>query len=195
MKLYDSKIVKALEVKFVGSRKKSADKVGVTSLANFEDRAKSGYQSVTDLINNRKAIKAAIVQSNATTKVDIGGKTYTVAEAIEHKSSIEYERMLLNTLKRQWADVTDNITRENVRVDNQVDKMLEAFVGIDSDKKVSEADLAAISEPYRAKNEWVIVDPLDLYKKIQSLEAEIDAFEAEVDVKLTISNSITYIEV
>ena len=73
--------------------------------------------------------------------------------------------------------------------------MLETFLGKDSEKKVSEADLNAISEPYRVKNEWELVDPLNLFAKIQAMEADIDAFEADVDVRLSISNSVTYIEV
>jgi len=127
--------------------------------------------------------------------IEIAGKKYTVAEAIERKNSIMYDKMLLQTMKAQWATATNNVEKENKRVDTQVDKMLETFLGKDSEKKVSEADLNAISEPYRAKNEWELVDPLNLYANIQAMEAEIDAFEADVDVRLSISNSVTYIEV
>ena len=196
LKLYDSKIQKALRgVKFVGAKKKSSDKVGAFKEDNFVANAKSGYQSLIDLRANRDKIKEAIVQSNATTKVEIAGKTYTVAQAIERKSSIEYDKLMLMQMKEQWADATNTVDKENKKVDLQVDKMLETFLGKDSEKKVSETDLSTISDPYRAKNEWELVDPLGLYQKIQDLEAQIDAFEAEVDVRLSVSNSVTYIEV
>lgn len=196
LKLYDQKINKALSSAFfVDSKKKSSDKVGNFKLENFEANAKASYQSVSDLIENRAKLKSAIVQSNATTMVEIAGKKYTVAEAIERKNSIMYDKMLLQTMKSQWATATNNVEKENKRVDTQVDKMLETFLGKDSEKKVSEADLNAISEPYRAKNEWELVDPLNLYAKIQAMDADIDAFEADVDVRLSISNSVTYIEV
>lgn len=196
LKLYDQKINKALSsASFVGSKKKSSDKVDNFKLENFEANAKASYQSVSDLIENRARLKSAIVQSNAMTIVEIAGKKYTVAEAIERKNSIEYDKMLLRTMKSQWGEANIKVEKENNRVDTQVDKMLETFLGKDSEKKVSEADLNAISEPYRAKNEWELVDPLNLFAKIQAMEADIDAFEADVDVRLSISNSVTYIEV
>ena len=196
LKLYDQKINKALSnVDFIGCKKKSADKVGSFKTENFVANAKAEYQSVSDLIENRHKLKKAIVDSNANTIVEIGGKKYTVAAAIEYKTSIMYDKMKLQTMKSQWNAATNIIQKENNRVDAQVDKMLETFLGKDSEKKVSEADLSAISDPYRAKNEWELVDPLNLYAEIQALEAKIDAFEADVDVRLSISNSVTYIEV
>ena len=196
LKLYDQKINKVLcSADFIGCKKKSSDRVNSFKLENFEANAKASYQSVSDLIENRARLKSAIVQSNATTMVEISGKKYTVAEAIERKNSIAYDKMLLQAMKSQWAAATNNVEKENKRVDTQVDKMLETFLGKDSEKKVSEADLNAISEPYRAKNEWELVDPLNLFAKIQAMEADIDAFEADVDVRLSISNSVTYIEV
>lgn len=196
LKLYDQKINKVLcSADFIGCKKKSSDRVNSFKLENFEANAKASYQSVSDLIENRARLKSAIVQSNAATMVEIAGKKYTVAEAIERKNSIAYDKMLLQAMKSQWAAATNNVEKENKRVDTQVDKMLETFLGKDSEKKVSEADLNAISEPYRAKNEWELVDPLNLFAKIQAMEADIDAFEADVDVRLSISNSVTYIEV
>ena len=110
-------------------------------------------------------------------------------------NSYVYKQLLLRAMKEQWASATAQMTRENNKVDTQVDKMLETFLGKDSDKKVSESDLSAISDPYRAKNEWELIDPLDLYNEIQELEKEIDEFLADVDTRLSISNSVTYIEV
>lgn len=196
LKLYDAKIMKAIDsVQFIGAAKKSSDKIGTFKKENFIDYAKSGYQSVVDLIENRSKLKAAIVQSNAETNVEIGGVIYTVAQAIERKSSIVYEKTLLESMKAQYAKSSATVEKENKRVDAQIDQLLEGFLSKDSDKKVSESDLAAISEPYREKNEFHLVDPLNLYEKIQKLEDEISRFEAEVDVKLSISNSITYIEI
>lgn len=197
LKLYDAKINKALSsTTFVGSKKKSESKVdNVVNLDTFITAAKSGYQSVSDLIKNRAAIKSAVVQSNAVTNVEIAGKAYTVAEAIERKNSIEYDKDLLNEMKTQWANETLKVNRENQKVSAQVDKMLEASLGRDSDKKVSESDLATIHDAYHERNDWELVDPLGLYEKIQQLETEIDAFEADVDIRLSISNSVTYIEV
>lgn len=196
LKLYDAKISKAIRnAKYVDATKKSSSKVGVFSRENFEKNAKAGYQSATDLIANRGKLKSAIVQSNATTTVEIAGKQMTVAEAIERKSFIVYEESLLNELKRQYNLAADTVLKENKKVDAQIDKLLETFTGRDTDKKPNKEDQAAIVEPYREKNEFELVDPINIYEEIFRLESEIDAFKKEVDVRLVLSNSITFIEI
>ena len=196
LKTLDSRIMKAVsEYQFIGAKKKSYDKVGHFDKENFVTNAKAGYQSVKDLIANRDAIKGKIVHSNAVTNVEVGGKTYTVAQAIERKSSIEYEKTLLIAMKQQYKKVTDQVSKENNKVDNQINNMLLTYLGKDSDKKLNENDLELITTPYREKNEWELVDPLNLYDEIQELEKSIVSFEADVDTCLSISNSVTFIEV
>lgn len=95
LKLYDSKIEKAINnLKLIGAKKKSVDKVGVVNVEKFVADAKAAHQSIMDLIRNRNALKAAIVKSNAITYLEIGDQKMTVAEAIERKNSIQYEKEL-----------------------------------------------------------------------------------------------------
>lgn len=196
LKLYDAKIDKAINNSvFVGAKKKSSDKVGVMNESNFIAKAAADYQSIMDLKKNKRNLKSAVVQSNANTTVEIGGSVYTVAAAIEYKKDIENDKYLLQVMKEQWNKAVNTVARENLKVEAQVDKMLETFLGKDSDKKVNETDLSAISDPYREKNEYELVDPIDLYSKIEKLENLIDTFLAEVDVRLSVSNSVTYIEI
>ena len=119
----------------------------------------------------------------------------TVAEAIERKNSIEYDEMLLNEMKRQYANTTATVDKENKKVDAKVDDLLTTLVGKDSDKKLSKEDQEAVEKPYREKNEFEFVDPLGLYEKIQALEADIDGFKSNVDTVLVLSNATTFIEV
>ena len=195
LKLYDSKIAKAMQCAFVGATKKSLKTVGTTNREDFIDSAKASYQSVKDLIENRARLKAAIAQSNAETKVEIGGVTYTVAQAIEKKTSIAYEQELLDQLSLQYSEAKHKVINENLKVDNTINQMLSSFLGNVGDKKISEAEMEVISKPYREKNEYELVDPLGVEKVINDLREKIDAFLAEVDVRLSVINSITYIEV
>jgi len=196
LKLYDSKTTKAItNATFCGAAKKSSDKVGVVKKEDFDERAKASYQSVTDLISNRNSLKSAIVKSNAVTEVEIDGKVMSVAEAIERKNSIGYDEMLLNEIKRQYANATATVDKENKKVDNKVDDLLTTLIGKDSDKKLSKEDQEAVEKPYREKNEFEFVDPLGLYNKIQTLEADIDGFKSNVDTVLVLSNATTFIEV
>jgi len=196
LKLYDAKISKAINShKYVGAAKKSSNMLGVQTKEVFNSKAEAGYQSVTDLIKNRNKLKSLIVQSNAITEVTINDKVMTVAEAIERKNSIQYEIDLLNTLKLQYATATSTVNAENKKVDTQIDKLLETFVGKDTDKKATKEDQAAITEPYREKNEFELVDPLNIYDEIQKLEAEIDGFNSSVNTALVLSNATTFIEI
>lgn len=196
LKLYDIKINKATNShKYVGATKKSSNLIGVQNKDIFSDNAKAGYQSVKDLIANRNKLKSLIVKSNATTEVTINDKVMTVAEAIERKNSIQYEINLLNTLKLQYSSASNTVLTENKKVEMQIDKMLEAFTGKDSDKKISKEDQTAISEPYRTANEFELVDPLNIYDEIQKLEEDIDGFDSNVNTVLVLSNATTFIEV
>lgn len=192
LKLYDSKISKAISNStFVGSAVKSSDMINGITKDEFQKRATSSFESVTDLIKNRNALKAAIVKSNAETEVTIDGK----AEAIERKSSIGYEQDLLTTMKGQLSYTLSDVEKHNIAVDKKVDELLLSLVGRDSSKKLSDEDQAAVEKPYRNSHEYVIVDPLKLQRKINALEKDIQGFESNVDTALTISNATTYIEV
>lgn len=196
LKLYDSKINKAIaNAKLASAAKKSSDKVGVVKKDEFEERAKASYQSVTDLIANRNALKSAIVKSNAVTEVTINGKIMTVAEAIERKNSIDYDVTLLNEMKKQYVTATDTVNKENKKVDNKVDELLSTLIGKDSDKKISKEDQEAIEKPYREKNEYEFIDPIGIYDKMLELEVDIDGFNSEVDTRLVLSNATTFIEI
>lgn len=196
LKLYDAKINKAISnATFVGAAKKLANKVGIVSKDTFTDRAKASYQSVSDLIANRNALKSAIVKSNAITEVQVDGKTMTVAEAIERKNSIDYDKQLLEVMQRQYVNASDAVLRENVKVDRKIDELLTALIGKDTDKKISKEDQEAVETPYRNKNEYELVDPLNIYDKIQKLESDIDGFESSVDIALSVINATTFIEV
>lgn len=195
LKLYDAKIMKAIAAAdFVGTAKKSSEKIGYISKDTFITLAKSSYQSVTDLIRNRSLLKSAIVQSNANTEIEVAGKKMTVAEAIERKTSIEYDKLLLDKMKSQYVTAIDKHNKENKRVDSKVDELIMTLVGKDSDKKISKEDQEAIEKPYRDKNEFEMIDPLNINEKISALDNEIDEFMANIDTRLAISNSITTIE-
>ena len=185
----------SLTLFFCGAFKKSSDKVGVFKKDDFDERAKASHQSATDLIANRNSLKSAIVKSNATTDVDVNGKIMTRAEAIERKNSIEYEELLLAEMKRQYANATTTVDKENKKVDIKVDELLTTLIGKDSDKKLNKEDQEAIEKPYREKNEFVFIDPLKLYDKIQKLESDIDGFKSNVDTTLVLSNATSFIEV
>lgn len=191
LKLLDDRIKKAVSKDYIWSGKKTE----ITEAAKEEHGriAKANYASAKDLIENRNAIKAAIVKSNATTVLTIGGKDMTVAEAIERKSSIEYDKMLRDEFIRQYKNAERTANTANERVQERIDAMLERVAA--SGNPDIETAQKVMSEAYLANNGWDIVDPLDLMEKVNALDIEIAEFEKNVDIALSMSNAVTFIEV
>lgn len=150
-------------------------------------------QSVQDLIAQRKAIKAAIVRSNAVTSVTVAGVVQTVAEAIERKSSIVLEQQLLHKLRQEQAQQAAHVERTNVAVAARLDDLIKTAVG--KDRKVEAADLAAITGPFEAQNKAEVLDPSNVQKVIDTLAEDIDNFLLEVDFALSEVNAVTKIAV
>lgn len=194
LKLLDKKINRAISgglyAGYVVGKKVMT---GYNSIQEIEDKAKADYQSVTDLIKRRNKIKSAIVLSNALTKVNIGDKEFTVAEAIERKNSIEYEKQLLNKLKRTYSEIVSYVDNVNEEVKERLDKHLETLYG--KEGKVKAGENSELIKPFLEENEAKFIDPLDIKKKIEQLENEIDEFLSEVDYVLSTSNTLTTIEI
>lgn len=191
LKLLDSRINKAIDKEFTWSAKN----VDMTeeAKARHKETAEANYASVTDLIKNRNAIKSAIVKSNAVTMVNVNGVEMTVAEAIERKTSIDYEKHFLNELKKQYTGAKLNAERMNERVQERIDNMLSQIA---SSGKSDIADAQRVmSETYMANNGWGVFDPLDLAEKIKVMDEQIDGFEKDVDIALSVSNAVTRIEI
>jgi hypothetical protein len=163
------------------------------SADDFSVKAKAAVQSLKDLIEQRNKIKAAIVSSNATTDVVIAGKTYKVAEAIERKSSVQFEKALLSTMIQQFNLAQRKVEQTNRQAQERLDKLLEQTFG--KDAKVDPDNIKTMSDGFMSKNEAKFVDPLNIMEHIENLNNDIEEFLSNVDVALSVSNSTTFIEI
>ena len=197
LKLLDSRIMRKIkDASFISAAKLSAVNVdGKVSKEEFKANAKADYMAITELIKRRDKIKAAIVKSNAIIMVEIAGKKMTVAEAIDKKNAIEYEKRLLKKLSEQYAMAIEMVNYENAKVDDSVERLLITAYGKEGKEKITKASHDAIADPYREANEYGLVDALEAEKIIKHMTDEIEAFESEVDTCLQISNSTTVIEI
>ncbi len=95
LKLLDKRIRKEIEAAyFVAGVQKKKKIIGMYTKEEFSSRSQGEVDSIQSMTERRKIIKSAIVNSNARTMVTIVGNTMAVAEAIERKTSIEYEETL-----------------------------------------------------------------------------------------------------
>ena len=196
LKTLDSRIMRAINsATFVTSAKICENNVTSNmSKEDFNKNTKADLQSIDDLINRRKNIKAAIVLSNAVTMVTVANVEMTRAAAIERKTSIEYERSLLRQMKNQYLTAQQKVNTKNTEMEAAIERLVATAFGKDSKTNIKSDDYSAIADPYKEKNEWGLVDPIDILSQITKREEEIDAFINEVDSALQISNCTTYIE-
>lgn len=160
---------------------------------NFGKLAQENLQSIRDLIKYRAALKGAIVKSNAETVVNIAGREYTVAEAIERKTSINYEKTLLEKLRNQYRTTISECDNHNRNAEARLDRMLTAEIG--KDKRTDPEIVKSLTEGYRKANLATMDDPLNLQVLIAKMEEDMAAFQAEVDITLSESNSRTMVSV
>jgi hypothetical protein len=197
LKLLDKRITRKInEGEFVGAAKISATNInGKISKESFKANAKADYMSITDLIKRRNKIKAAIIKSNAVTMVEVAGKKMTVAEAIDKKEAIQYEKNLLEQLVNEYNASIAKVNYENEKVEDSIQMLLLTAYGKEGKEKITQSNYDAIATPYKDANEYGLVDALDTENLIKKMKDEIENFESEVDSCLQISNSTTLIEI
>ena len=189
LKLLDKRLSKRLDqISWIAVSTKNK-KVDAEEL---KKTAQSEYQSYMDLVQRRDMIKRAIIVSNATTTVTIG-KTWkgTVAEAIEHKSSLVYKKKLLEKMKQNTMLANEEYQNAVDEMTSRLDKLLSSELG--KDIKTNPETITFLSESFQEKNKVERLDPLSLGTKIKELEEEIDSFETNVDWVLSEINGKTMI--
>jgi hypothetical protein len=201
LKILDARIFNATSGKtFVASKKVSDKKIGGVLVETLKKDMKSDYQSVTDLIARRTAIKRAVVLSNAKTPVVIGGEPYTVAEAIEMKShGIMAKKDLLDVMVRQYERARAEVSKhEGEWIEAKAEQYIMNFLQCQPKEAKTTKDSEVVKrlrEEYIANNTYELVDPLDIGNEIKVLSDWIDTFTADVDSQLSVSNATTTITV
>ena len=200
LKTLDARINRAInDATYVLAVKHTAEKISGMTVNNFKDNMESSYQKITDLIKRRDAMKRAVVLSNATTMVKIGDKEMTVAEAINmHQSGMELKAELLRQMKAAYAQAQKELDRNSGET---LEKKAEQYVlsvinaqPKDSKMTVNDDAMKALRKTYIENNTYDLIDPLGITKIIESLDNEINEFNAEVDAVLSCSNALTVIE-
>ena len=179
---------------FVRANRHNNMKIFGKAIPDFMADTESSYQSVKALINRRNAMKRAVVLSNAITKVEIGGVEYTVAEAIEmNNHGMENLVDLRDCLREQYSSVKRMVESENGdKLVKACENYIQATFG--TKEKINNPDIETAQKVYMANNTYDIVTGFDIEKVIKELTDRIDAFKAEVDSTLSVSNALTVIE-
>lgn len=197
LKIIDARIERAIsESVFCVANKHSNEKINGVSVDEFKRTMQGRYDKASGLILRRNAIKRAVVNSNAVTRVKVGDVEYTVAEAIEMKNhGVELKELLLNAMSAQYKRAQAEILSKN---GDELEHRAEQYVvGIYGPKegKTSTDDFEKTKKDFIKSNTYELVDPIGILKKMDALESVISEFKAEVDAALSTSNAITKVEI
>ena len=191
LKLLKSRIKKSTNQEFISYYIKMDGLPTGQTEETYKTKLSANLQSARDLINRSKEIKDKIVLSNAVTKVKIGSKEYTVAEAIERKRSIQYDKELLKNIQSALQMHRYSRENQNDKIEAEVSKQTLSK----SDRTFSPEYVEKEVEVIKERLKFIELDPNDLEKFAKDLESEIEEFETEVDYVLSTSNTTTMIEV
>lgn len=196
LKVLDNRINNAISSgDFVITKKNNQDTVKGKTVEQFKAKATEAFQKASDLILRRNAIKNAVVVSNANTMVEIGGKQYTVAEAIEKKNhGMDYYVQLRDVLRQQFAKQRAELEKHNASLQQKAEQFVTGLMGGKDVKTDSEEYISAV-DTYIKSNTMTLLDPLNIEKKIEEFDDTINTFLPEVDAALSVSNAVTIIAI
>lgn len=152
---------------------------------------KSNYDSCRHLISNLSEYKAKVALSNALTTITVGGKEYTIAEAIQRKQNIDTEIRFLRMIETQLKDVNTKITTKNNTVKAGLTEYLEKV----KSETATPEEIDKLTNIYNEKNLFILVDPYGITETIDEKRQELETFLSDVDTKITASNCSTMITV
>lgn len=182
-----------LLVGYLTTSDKNVVPAGFKDQEAFKKEAQSRLDRVQDLIKKHQKYKKALVHSNATTNVQVGSQTMTVAEAIERKASIVYEKKIINSLKDNWNKLSGEMERFNGQA---LEVKADAFInGMPKEAHSSENERFEARKRFIEKNVHKFVGLEDLTNKIQAMENSVHQFESTVDTALSVCNATTILEV
>ena len=164
------------------------------SVEQAKNKIQASFDKVDALIINREKIKSAIVLSNASTYVSVLGRSMTVAEAIELKSTVTFRQQYLNTLRNQLMLETREVDKANLELDTVITASLNTIYGNEKGKVDAEMH-KAITLPQKEQKEANLLDPMNIQSRIEKLTDEISQLSSEVDFVLSESNAMTQIDV
>lgn len=197
LKTLEKRIMAAVrEPQWVITCKHSTTKVSGVDVKEWEKETKAKLQKAMDLIARRDAIKRAVVNSNAVTKVTVAGKEYTVAEAIDRKNhGVGFLEMLAQRIAHDLTTAKAKAERENgMELERRADDHVRIMIG-NSDMKGATVEAQRLRDEFIKAQTTDLIDPIGAQKMIEELDKETTDFLMNVDAALSVSNAVTNIVV
>ena len=192
------------KIKTVDTKKRNEEKTidARVTVDEFGSSSQSAYQQIMDLIERYQRLDAAIIASNAASKVTTSYGEFTVAGAIAlrnrlrgmglYEDEANFESKLAEILEKQYAAAVQTAEFKNKTLDSQAENMRLSILGKDS--KLKDAKPLEVVDTYVRENTTEIIDPLDSQAKAHALREKADSLITELDTQIKVSNATTTIE-
>lgn len=191
-------------MKVVDTKRKNEERTAAERLSEeeFGAGALAAYQSVSDLIDRYQRIDAAIIASNAATKIQTTRGEFTVAAAIALRSRLrcggpcgeaDFEDSLIEQMQRQYDAAVRTAEQKNKAIEQQAENMRLSILGKDSRTKDSRP--LDVVDAYIRENTTEVIDPLDVNGKIRQIQEKVDTLMTELDTQIKVSNATTFVEI
>ncbi|MCR5271767.1 MAG: hypothetical protein K6E13_02090 [Lachnospiraceae bacterium] len=196
---------KIRKASFVDTIKPNEEKVLAARVSRDEyaKDAEGTYQQIMDLINRFMKIDAAIVASNAQTKITTSYGEFTVAGAISLRSRLrgggayygeaDFETALSQKMESELEKCLDLAKTKNKQLQTTAENMRLSILG--KDTKVKDEKPLEVVDTYVRENTTELVDPLDVQKKINDLQDKKSILLKELETQIKVSNATTFIEI
>lgn len=169
-------------------------------VADYEAEVKASFQSIRDMMDRYTRLDAAILLANATTKIEVAGKTMTRAAAINLRKMMKGQGLadtdFTDAMIRKMTTDLDRARLKIAKSQEVADRQREVMSNslVSSDKKVlSEDNLKSITA-YCDNLVLKLVDPIDIEKTIADMQEKWDNLTTNLESAIRISNATTYVE-
>ncbi len=163
------------------------------NLDQFESTVKTNKDKVNTLIDYRNKVKRALIAANNITQVTIGGKTMTIADAIDRKAFATTELNLYRKISLDVKNTQNQFDAEQRKVDMKVDDLINT--ALEGDGKKDPEVVKGIEKSVRENNKFVLEDKNKITQWVETSIEEVEEFLNEVDFVLSEVNAKTTIEI
>ena len=152
------------------------------------------------MIERYQKIDAAIVASNANTKIQTSYGEYTVAGAISLRNRLKaakgyenkgFENSLYDKMQEEYERCIQSIHAKNRHLDETAESMRLSILG--KETRMKETKPLEVVEVYVKENKAELIDPLDVVSQMQQLKERKDKLISELDTQIKVSNATTFV--
>ena len=170
-------------------------------------KVKSGYQQFQDMNTLFQKLDEAILVSNANTVIRTENGEMTVASAILLRSRMketeklsdtgkkDFEMQFLDELEQQYTNAVLQAKLENENLQRRADRMRQQMDGNSTTPAAENKNTEDFLKQYVHENSIRVVDPLDLKNRLEEMKKQQKKLLKELDMKIKVSNALTYVEV